>query len=70
MVSKLYKAVDALDGNVSAFLVSDKGVAISTWRWSDDVKIWIVKETEHDYDYDNIEEFTKRAINPVLISEW
>lgn len=70
MVSKLYKAVDGFDGVVSAFLVNDKGVAISSWRWSDDFKIKVVKGTEHDYDYYNVDEFTKRAIDPVLIAEW
>lgn len=68
-MTKLYKAIDKLDGEMTAFIVRDDGtVCISHWLESDDVEIYIAKQsfmqqgpTKNDMEY---------AINPVLMAEW
>lgn len=69
-MTKLYKAVDKLDGKMSCFMVSDQGVTISSHGGNDNLEIEIHKEIGNVLVYDGIEEFKKRAINPVLIAEW
>lgn len=69
-MAKLYKAVDRMNGRQSGFLVHDGMVAITTWRNTNKEKIRFSKECIDDYEYKDIEEFERRAINPVLIAEW
>lgn len=69
-MAKLYKAVDKKDGQVSGFLVNQRGVAISPWWLQDKEKIQTSKNCEPGYVYNHISEFEKRAIDPVLIAEW
>nr|DAI72814.1 MAG TPA: hypothetical protein [Caudoviricetes sp.] len=69
-MTKLYKAVDKLDGMMSCFLVNNQGVAISDYCRSDDSEIKMHKECENGFIYRSIEEFKERAIDPVLIAEW
>ena len=69
-MSKLYKAVDKLDGKMSCFLVNDQGVAISSHCGNDNSEIGMNKESENHFIYNDVEEFKRRAIDPVLIAEW
>ncbi len=69
-MAKLYKAVDKMDGEVSGWLVAGDKVAVTPWVHSNSEKIRISKELACDYDYQDIEAFERRAINPVLIAEW
>ena len=69
-MTKLYKAVDKHDGKISCFLVNDQGVAISNHCGNDNSEIRMNKESENRFIYDDVEEFEKRAIDPVLIAEW
>lgn len=68
-MAKLYKAVDKMDGELSAFLVRDNGdVCKSFWRRDDDSEVNEAKQTESmqmpcSNGMDD-------AINPVLIAEW
>ena len=55
---------------MSCFLVNDQGVAISSHCGNDSSEIGMNKESENDFIYNDIEEFKKRAIDPVLIAEW
>lgn len=69
-MSKLYKAVDKRDGEMTCFLMNNQGVAISGYCGSDDLEIKMHKECENGFIYDSIEEFKERAIDSVLIAEW
>lgn len=69
-MAKLYKAVDKMDGEESAFLIHDGMVAISPWMFTNKEKIRISKECIDSYAYQDIEAFERRAINPILIAEW
>lgn len=69
-MGKLYKAVDKLVGKMRCFLVNDQGVVITSHCGNDNSEIEMHKESENDFIYDDVEEFKKRAINPVLIAEW
>lgn len=69
-MTKLYKAVDKLNGKMSCFLVNNQGVVISSHCGNDDSEIEMHKESENDLIYDDVEEFKNRAIDPVLIAEW
>lgn len=68
-MAKLYKAVDKMDGRVSAFLVMDNGdVCKSLWHMDDKSEVNAAKQTgsmkipcRNGMD---------DAINPVLIAEW
>lgn len=67
---KLYKAVDKLDGAVTAFLVYDNGeVAASSWMFSESGEVEAAKNYASQYLRDSAERF-KDAIDPVLIAEW
>lgn len=68
-MAKLYKAVDKMDGELSAFLVRDNGdVCKSSWLMDDKSEIDIAKQTC------SIQTPSRNAmddaINPVLIAEW
>lgn len=69
-MAKLYKAVDKLDGKMSCFLVNNQGVTIGGHSGNDNLEIELHKEIGNVFTYDGIEEFKKRAIDPVLIAEW
>ncbi|MBU8970810.1 hypothetical protein KSS88_18360 [Bacillus altitudinis] len=68
---KLYKAVDKVDGDMSAFLVYDnRKVAVSYWGELPDAdKVEIVKIAASDYLREPAERFND-AVDPVLIAEW
>lgn len=67
---KLYRAVDAIDGEVSAFLVyDDNKVSVAGWDLSDEEEISLAKELADKYLKDSSSRFDD-AINPVLIAEW
>lgn len=68
-MAKLYKAVDKLDGVMSCFFINHNGVVITPSDGIDSADIDDHKNWEIFY-YDDISEFEKRAINPVLIAEW
>lgn len=68
-MTKLYKAIDKLDGEMTAFIVRDDGkVCKSFWSTSDDIEIAAAKKyfmyqvpSEYGMEY---------AINPILMAEW
>lgn len=67
---KLYRAVDTIDGEVSAFLVyDDNKVSVAGWDLSDEEEISLAKELADKYLKDRYSRFDD-AINPVLIAEW
>ena len=43
-MTKLYKAIDKLDGSVSGFLVNSKGVAVTTWCCCDEEEVTLAKK--------------------------
>lgn len=69
-MTKLYKAVDKLDGMMSCFLVNNQGVVISCHSGNDNLEIEMHKRSENNFAYDSVENFNERAIDPVLIAEW
>lgn len=67
---KLYKAIDKLDNEVSAFLVHAGGeVSVSAWWFSEAGEILAAKKCANQYLRDPAERFND-AIDPVLIAEW
>lgn len=67
---KLYKAVDKVDDNMSAFLVYNNGdVSVSTWVFEDAGEIASAKRLAECYLRDPAERFND-AVDPVLIAEW
>lgn len=67
---KLYKAVDKVDDNISAFLVYNNGdVSVSSWMFSEAGEILAAKKHANQYLREPAERF-KDAIDPVLIAEW
>lgn len=68
-MTKLYKAVDKMDGRVSSFLIHNGMVAVSGWREEGD-QLQIARDLIDIYEYQDIEAFERRAINPILIAEW
>lgn len=67
---KLYKAIDKVDGSVSAFLIYNNGeVAVSIWVFEDVGEITSAKGLAECYLRDPAERFND-AIDPVLIAEW
>lgn len=67
---KLYKAVDKLDDNMSAFLVYNNGeVAVSSWVFEESEEVEAAKHDAPHYLCDPAERFND-AIDPVLIAEW
>lgn len=71
-MSKLYRAVDKMDGKDSLFMMNELGVNISSWFdfQSETENIESCKNVEYIVSYSTIEDFKNRAINPVLIAEW
>lgn len=71
-MTKLYRAVDKMNGKDSLFMINELGVNISSWFdfQPETENIKSCKNVEHNVPYRTIEEFKKRAINPVLIAEW
>lgn len=69
MASKLYKAVDKKDGELSAWIVNNRGVAVKLWTRSDNWQINSSMNNELLYLYYDIERFND-AVDPVLIAEW
>lgn len=71
-MTKLYRAVDKMNGKDSLFMMNELGVNISSWFdfQSETENIKSCKNVEHNVPYRTTEEFKKRAINPVLIAEW
>lgn len=68
-MAKLYKAVDKMDGELSAFLVRDDGdVCKSLWSMDDESEVNAAKRTgSMQMPCSN---GMDDAINPVLIAEW
>lgn len=68
-MAKLYKAIDKIDGEMTAFIVRDDGkVCKSTWSKSDALEIAMAKASF-------MRQFPssrgmKDAINPILMAEW
>jgi len=71
-MTKLYRAVDEMDRKDSLFMMNELGVNISIWFdfQSETENIESCKNAEYNVPYITIEEFKKRAIDPVLIAEW
>lgn len=69
-MTKLYKAVDKYDNEMSVWMVNTRGVAISTHFENDELEIMMNKEIESYAAYSEYKEFKLRAIDPVLIAEW
>ena len=71
-MTQLYRAIDKLDGRDSLFMVNEQGVNISTWFQHLDEKenVRLCKDAEPIMYYDDIVEFSWRAIDLVLIAEW
>lgn len=70
-MTKLYKAIDRLDGEISWFLVMHDGCVIKHWILSDEDEIEYAKEREIDSPASSTHsELDDRAINPVLMAEW
>lgn len=71
-MTQLYRAIDKLDGRDSLFMVNEQGVNISTWfqRLDEKENVRLCKDAEPDMCYNDIVEFSWRAIDPVLIVEW
>ncbi|EMJ0319299.1 hypothetical protein V7I88_004571 [Salmonella enterica] len=68
-MTKLYKAVDKMDGKLSAFLLRDDGkVCKSFWDESDDKEIKMAKACGHLQG--SCSNGMADAINPVLVAEW
>ena len=68
-MTKLYKAVDKMDGELSAFLVRDNGdVCKSHWNMDDDGEVDAAKQTASMQM--PCRNGMDDAINPVLIAEW
>lgn len=68
-MAKLYKAVDKMDGRISAFLVRNDGdVCKSFWYMDDESEVNAAKQTG------NLQTPSRNgmddAINPVIIAEW
>lgn len=68
-MSKLYKAIDKIDGTESGFLINTRGVAVARWFCSDNDEINQWKNVEHAECYLPLTRFDD-AIDPVLIAEW
>lgn len=68
-MTKLYKAIDKMDGEMTAFIVRDDGkVCKSNWRASDAAEISMAKASfRHQLPCSR---GMKDAINPVLMAEW
>lgn len=67
---KLYKAVDDMDGVMSAFLVYEHGeVAVTSWVFEDSEEVAAAKHAAPHYLRDPAERFND-AVDPVLIAEW
>ena len=71
-MTKLYKAVDKMDGvfGYKCWLVNKRGVAVSYWLGDDEREVKTNKSAENLLGYSPIERFKENAINPVLIAEW
>ncbi len=69
-MTKLYKAIDKYDNEMSVWMVNARGVAISTHFKNDVLEIFMNKEIEPYAAYSEYKEFELRAIDPVLIAEW
>lgn len=70
-MTKLYKAIDKMDGEMSAFLVMNDGCVITHWFVSDSWEILAAKQREIDGPASSTHgDFENRAINPILIAEW
>lgn len=68
-MAKLYKAVDKMDGELSAFLVRDDGdVCKSFWHMDDESEVDAAKQTG-SMRISCINGMDD-AIDPVLIAEW
>lgn len=68
-MTKLYKAIDRMDGKMCAFIVRDDGsVCISFWSASDAAEISMAKASfmRQWPSKRGIED----AINPILMAEW
>ena len=71
-MTELYRAIDKLDGRDSLFMVNERGVNISTWfqHLNEKENVRLCKGAEPDMCYNDVVEFSWRAIDPVLIAEW
>lgn len=68
-MTKLYKAVDKMDGKLSAFLLRDDGkVCKSFWTESDDDEIEMAKSKGHLQR--PCSNGMADAVDPVLVAEW
>lgn len=68
-MTKLYKGIDKMDGEMTAFIVRDDGkVCKSFWSDSDDMEIAKAKGSfMHQFPSEYGMEY---AINPILMAEW
>lgn len=69
-MAKLYKAVDKMDGKMSAFLVLDDGCVITSWFLTKRQEISAGKSRANEPASSTHDDFNRRALNPVLIAEW
>lgn len=67
MITKIYKAIDAIDGEMSFFAVNDYGVVVASVSACDDMWSYFEEYCEMDlYIYSDHERFND-AIDPILI---
>lgn len=70
-MTKLYKAVDSVDGKMSVWFVKGKFVAMSSYELGDAGEIKRCKEMDRRdrFVFEGLSRFAD-AIDPVLIAEW